>query len=141
MQNTYLLLLALLLVTCDNIKSFNHYGSSRIIRSSQRNIISMSSFDTSFRKQVICTVACISLLTGSMIDPSTVFGGQHHDTILMHTATADVRAQQKRTYFRFVPKLIEGIKFLKTDIRAAIDKEDWVCCILLYIILFIACCF
>lgn len=38
---------------------------------------------------------------------------------------ADVRAQQKRTYFRFVPKLIIGKDFYKTTVKDAIDKEDW----------------
>jgi hypothetical protein len=38
---------------------------------------------------------------------------------------ADVRAQQKRTYFRFVPKLIIGKDFYKTQVKDAIDKEDW----------------
>ena len=44
---------------------------------------------------------------------------------LVQSANADVRAQQKRTYFRFVPKLIIGRDFYKADLKAAIDKEDW----------------
>jgi len=38
---------------------------------------------------------------------------------------ADVRAQQKRTYFRFVPKLIIGKDFYAKEVKNAIDKEDW----------------
>jgi hypothetical protein len=46
-------------------------------------------------------------------------------SILVQPANADVRAQQKRTYFRFVPKLNEGTAFFKNDLKQAIDKEDW----------------
>lgn len=46
-------------------------------------------------------------------------------TILVQPANADVRAQQKRTYFRFVPKLNEGTAFFKNELKQAIDKEDW----------------
>lgn len=46
-------------------------------------------------------------------------------SILIQPANADVRAQQKRTYFRFVPKLNEGAAFFKNDLKQAIDKEDW----------------
>eukprot|EP00600_Ochromonadales_sp_CCMP1393_P009591 CAMPEP_0174975654 /NCGR_PEP_ID=MMETSP0004_2-20121128/12567_1 /TAXON_ID=420556 /ORGANISM="Ochromonas sp., Strain CCMP1393" /LENGTH=229 /DNA_ID=CAMNT_0016226537 /DNA_START=58 /DNA_END=747 /DNA_ORIENTATION=- len=40
-------------------------------------------------------------------------------------AVADVRAQQKRTYFRFAPKLVEGTAFYKNDLKQAIDKKDY----------------
>ena len=43
----------------------------------------------------------------------------------VEVAHADVRAQQKKTYFRFVPKLIVGRDFYKNELKAAIDKEDW----------------
>ena len=44
---------------------------------------------------------------------------------LVQVANADVRAQQKRTYFRFVPKLVIGRNFYKSELKAAIDNEDW----------------
>lgn len=40
-------------------------------------------------------------------------------------AVADVRAQQKRTYFRFIPKLTTGKNFYKTELKQAIDSEKW----------------
>jgi len=40
-------------------------------------------------------------------------------------ANADFRAAQKRTYFRFIPKLLEGKEFYVKDLKSAIDKEDW----------------
>lgn len=43
----------------------------------------------------------------------------------VQSAQADVRAQQKRTYFRFVPKLIIGRDFYKGAVKTAIEKEDW----------------
>ena len=43
----------------------------------------------------------------------------------VEVAHADVRAQQKKTYFRFVPKLIVGRDFYKGELKAAIDKENW----------------
>jgi hypothetical protein len=43
----------------------------------------------------------------------------------VQSAYADVRAQQKRTYFRFVPKLIIGKDFYAKELKTAIDKEDW----------------
>jgi hypothetical protein len=38
---------------------------------------------------------------------------------------ADFRAAQKRTYFRQSPKLIEGGKFLATDLKEAVNTEDY----------------
>lgn len=44
---------------------------------------------------------------------------------IVQPANADVRAQQKRTYFRFAPKLKLGCEFYKSDLKKAIDTEDW----------------
>lgn len=44
---------------------------------------------------------------------------------LVQPANAEFRAAQKRTYFRFVPKLIEGRDFYKNDLKAAIDSDKW----------------
>ena len=46
-------------------------------------------------------------------------------SILIQPANADFRAAQKRTYFRFVPKLIEGRNFYKNELKTAIDGEKW----------------
>ena len=44
---------------------------------------------------------------------------------LVQPAHADVRAQQKRTYSRFFPKLIQGSQFYVKDLKQAIDQENW----------------
>ena len=46
-------------------------------------------------------------------------------TIGIRPANADFRAAQKRTYFRFIPKLIEGRDFYKGELKSAVDSEDW----------------
>mmetsp|Transcript_26158 Transcript_26158/g.26392 ORF Transcript_26158/g.26392 Transcript_26158/m.26392 type:complete len:241 (+) Transcript_26158:30-752(+) len=38
---------------------------------------------------------------------------------------AEFRAAQKRTYFRFTPKMAEGRDYYKNDLKKAIDSEDW----------------
>eukprot|EP01031_Cornospumella_fuschlensis_P031593 gene31592-38181_t len=40
-------------------------------------------------------------------------------------AVADFRAQQKSTFFRFSPKLVTGRDFFRTEVKQAIEKEDW----------------
>jgi hypothetical protein len=40
-------------------------------------------------------------------------------------AFADVRAAQKRTYFRQIPKFQEGLTFAKTDLKEIVSKEDY----------------
>jgi hypothetical protein len=54
---------------------------------------------------------------------ATMMGPVHNPFIT--EARADFRAAQKRTYFRFVPKLIIGRDFYKTDLKQAIEKGDW----------------
>jgi len=44
---------------------------------------------------------------------------------LIQPAHADFRAQQKRTYFRFIPKFETGLKFYATDLKKAIDDEKF----------------
>lgn len=45
--------------------------------------------------------------------------------ILIAPAHADFRAAQKRTYFRFIPKLETGRDYYKKDLKDAIDNEKW----------------
>lgn len=49
---------------------------------------------------------------------------QIHNPFLL-SAHADVRAAQKRTYFRFIPKFNTGKEFYQGDLKQAIDKENW----------------
>lgn len=46
-------------------------------------------------------------------------------SMLVRSAHADVRAAQKRTFFRQTPRLVEGGAFWAKDVKTAIDKEDW----------------
>jgi hypothetical protein len=76
--------------------------------------------DTFARKlsQVLAGGAvALSVIGGPQLSPSNNFE--------LPVAHADVRAQQKRTYFRFVPKLLTGKDFYKNELKVAIDKEDW----------------
>lgn len=40
-------------------------------------------------------------------------------------AHAEFRQQQKKTYFRLIPKFEEGSKYYTTDLKQAVDNEDW----------------
>jgi hypothetical protein len=44
---------------------------------------------------------------------------------LIKPVQAEFRAAQKRTFFRFVPRLVVGRDFFANDLKTAIDKEDW----------------
>ena len=39
---------------------------------------------------------------------------------------AEFRQQQKKTYFRVIPKFVEGCQYYTTDLKNAVDNEDWV---------------
>lgn len=78
--------------------------------------------------KVPATLVSSFFLLGAPIDqllaPSS--SSAHHPALqLVAPAHADFRAAQKRTYFRYTPKLLEGGEFLKSDAGAAVDKEDW----------------
>lgn len=38
---------------------------------------------------------------------------------------ASARPAQKNTFFRFSPKFIEGRDYYRTELKTAIDREDW----------------
>ena len=78
----------------------------------------MSAFDDVVRSKFVKAVSIAVVANALVLSPMNVFTP-------VQSAHADVRAQQKRTYFRFVPKLIIGRNFYKTQIKEAIDKEDW----------------
>lgn len=44
---------------------------------------------------------------------------------LVSVANADFRAAQKRTYFRYAPKLVDGTSFYEKELKSAIAKDDW----------------
>lgn len=81
-------------------------------------IVEMSAFDDVIRSKFVKAVSIAVVANAIVLSPMNVFTP-------VQSAHADVRAQQKRTYFRFVPKLIIGRDFYKTQIKDAIDKEDW----------------
>ena len=81
-------------------------------------IVEMSAFDDVVRSKFVKAVSIAVVANALVLSPMNVFTP-------VQSAHADVRAQQKRTYFRFVPKLIIGRDFYKTQIKDAIDKEDW----------------
>lgn len=74
-------------------------------------------------------IAAISLLTIPLsicsVELMTNVVHQHSVTMQPSSVLADVRAQQKKTYFRFAPKLNEGKEFYRVDLKEAIDKGNW----------------
>ena len=60
----------------------------------------------------------LELATHPSLAPSSV-------SQMVAPAHADVRAAQKRTYFRYSPKLIEGGALLGKEATAAVEKGDW----------------
>jgi hypothetical protein len=80
--------------------------------------IEMSAFSDAIQSKFTKAVTIAVVTNALVLSPMNVFTP-------VQSAHADVRAQQKRTYFRFVPKLIIGRDFYKTQIKDAIEKEDW----------------
>jgi hypothetical protein len=80
--------------------------------------IEMSAFSDAIQSKFTKAVTIAVVTNALVLSPMNVFTP-------VQSAHADVRAQQKRTYFRFVPKLIIGRDFYKVQIKEAIDKEDW----------------
>lgn len=91
--------------------------------------LSMKLFDRGADSIRINRFAAISLLTIPLsicsveIITNSVF--QHSITMQPSSVQADVRAQQKKTYFRFAPKLNEGKEFYRVELKEAIDKGNW----------------
>jgi hypothetical protein len=89
--------------------------------------VSMSANDHSdrmlwLRKTIGCVAISTSIFTSSYV--SQPFE-QHVELFSPPVAQADFRAAQKRTYFRFTPKLITGRDFYRTELKAAVEREDW----------------
>jgi hypothetical protein len=95
------------------------------MQSSETEATSTATSGNGLQKQVkkAMLAAALSTVFGvPLLDPTSSNPVSH---VLVPPAMADFRAQQKRTYFRFVPKLIQGKDFYKTELKTAIDKEDW----------------
>lgn len=107
----------MLVILCVIVVSYVNAFSVR----NQRSVITMNVNNKKndiVGKKVISSIMSLLLISSPIVlNPS--------NTIITNVANADVRAQQKRTYFRFVPKLITGLNFYKNDLKAAVDKEDW----------------
>lgn len=80
--------------------------------------VEMSAFSDAMQSKLTKAVTIAIVANALVLSPLNVFAP-------IQNANADVRAQQKRTYFRFVPKLIIGRDFYKVQVKDAIDKEDW----------------
>ena len=80
--------------------------------------LEMSAFSDAMQSKFAKAVTIAVVTNALVLSPMNVFTP-------VQSAHADVRAQQKRTYFRFVPKLIIGRDFYKVQIKDAIEKDDW----------------
>lgn len=95
-------------------------------------ILGSKSSDDSVNMELILNnriFTSLMLGLGLTLSPLTIslsnINKNNHNIVSPLLANADFRAAQKRTYFRFIPKLIEGKEFYNKDLKAAIDKEDW----------------
>lgn len=72
-------------------------------------------------------ILTVGLVCFSLSDMSISNNNYDNNNIiqLVRPANAEFRAAQKRTFFRFTPKLIAGSKFFGTDLKTAIEKDDW----------------
>ena len=105
-----------MIFSCLVISSFSF--SPALVSNRMSAQIQMSGF-SDIIKSKFAKAATIAVVTNALVlSPMNVFTP-------VESAHADVRAQQKRTYFRFVPKLIIGRDFYKGAVKTAIDKEDW----------------
>lgn len=77
---------------------------------------------TKFTKIVSTTLLSASLLYGP-ISIDNFIGVIN--PIPIAPVHAEFRAAQKRTYFRFIPKLEIGRDYFKKDLKEAIDNEKW----------------
>ena len=116
MLRVFKALLAVILITASS--------AFRPQRSSSSRQVSTQTFAIDIKK-----AAALAFTLGGLglVDPTLLANSNGNDNSfhLIRSANADVRAQQKRTYFRFVPKLVSGMAFYQTDVKAAIDKEDY----------------
>ena len=67
-------------------------------------------------------IASASIISASLYAGPTLLV---FNPVTSTVANAEFRAQQKRTYFRYIPKFIAGRDFYKTELKNAIEKEDW----------------
>lgn len=115
MQTVLLGGLAVVLLSCCNAFQLQQ---SNII--SSRNL-KMESFNKKMTKALGVGLLGFALSGGVVVpsDQSSV------SVSFVQPANAEFRAAQKRTYFRFTPKLVEGSKFFSGELKTAIDKEDF----------------
>ena len=105
-----------LLICIGCVNAFQYHNN--VVRKNINTRVSMMSSNDMNAKKVISSMMSLLLITSPIsLNPP--------NTIITNIAHADVRAQMKRTYFRFVPKLITGLTFYKNDLKTAVDKEDW----------------
>lgn len=74
-------------------------------------------FAREISKVLASSIASATLMGASVAPVVTPLLAQ---TAFVQPAYADVRAQQKRTYFRFVPKLITGRDYFKNELKTAV---------------------
>lgn len=90
--------------------------------------MSTAADNKSFLPKVVTSgIVSLSLLYGQYqpINSDSTTKESSTSFSLIQPAHADFRAQQKRTYFRFIPKLETGLKFYASDLKKAIDEEKF----------------
>lgn len=102
----------------------NHKCHNIVKRISKINMMMNSNENNNENNNNISKKMISSMMSVFLLSSSTIFFNPTN-TIFTNVANADIRAQQKKTYFRFVPKLITGLNYYKSDLKAAVDNSDW----------------
>ena len=112
MRACIVVLVLVFATACHSFQVGRHSGTGVSLKLTMKNDNSMVNQIT---KAITSGLVATSFLSGPMLVV----------TSSPPVAHADIRAQQKRTYFRYIPKLVTGRDFYKNELKTAIDKEDW----------------
>jgi len=113
-----------------NVHSSSSTLKIRLFSSQLKMMDASSSSNLQMPKLLTSGILSLSLLYGQFQPPSSLNDVSSSSSSTMsinfiEPAHADFRAQQKRTYFRFIPKFETGLKYYATDLKKAIDDEKF----------------
>jgi hypothetical protein len=116
------LLLVLLLVSLAN--AFKQLAN---VRNLKKFALKMNKESSLLNQNWLRNVVASTLMTSSIFTSNYVLTPSEIQIDMFRpvVAVADFRAQQKSTFFRFSPKLVTGRDYFRSNIKNAIEKEDW----------------
>lgn len=108
------------------VLSFHSTSSSLFKMNTKKSVTNNLAMSIENQKNLLAKAILSGLFSVPLVMAPHFDTGSHSlNSILIEPANAEFRAAQKRTYFRFVPKLIEGRAYYKNELKAAIDGENW----------------